>query len=124
MTVITIVDLSLFLEEGICIIFLIVSNILARQIKSSKGMNHDMLQKTVKSGLGIVSLFGNYVLKTFLALVQRHSLLNIYYALDKDLKNASTCSCVLFCFFFLMSHRRVFCLYSLLRKNFQFNCIL
>ena len=63
-------------------------------------MNHHMLQKTVKSGLGIVSLFGNYVLKTFLALVQRHSLLNIYYVLDEDVKNASTCSCVLFCFFF------------------------
>lgn len=62
-TIITIVDLSLFLEGGICIIFLIVSNILARQ-----GLNpvrEWTMQKTVKSGLGIVSLFGNMSWKHF-----------------------------------------------------------
>jgi len=42
-----------------------------------------------------------YVLKTFSALVQRHSLLNIYYALDEDVKNTSAFSCVLFCFVLL-----------------------
>lgn len=61
-------------------------------------MNLAMLQKNCQKWAWDCFFVWQYVLKTFLALVQRHSVPNIYYVLEQDVKNASACSCVLFCF--------------------------